>query len=302
MPVLYATLEIGKIQVLSLLSTLFVLVGVNVLYQINIFDINLVVSLVGLGNIIVLALLIFFLREAIVLKIPIDLSLLKDLFFYGVKLSVTNLVFLLSSNIVIFLLKILLDKGFESVGLFSRATAVANIFILIPTSVGPLLYSKWSRIATKNLHFEVEKTLRILFFFSLTCVGGIFLFGEAILLLLYGKDFLPAKSALDVLSISLVFSSITIVITNLFSSVGKPMITLKVFFVSLLVTSLFSVVFIPKLNILGAAISVLAGIVFNSVFLLYWAKREIGLNFFSSFILQKGDIDWFKKSLLAKKA
>lgn len=301
LPTLYVTLDILKIQIVSLFSISFLLVGVVLLYQTRFFDIDLVLSITGFSNLFSLFLLLIFLKKDISFKLNIDVRLMKDMFFYGIKLSATNLVFLLSSNLVIFLLKSLSDNGFESIGLFSRAIAIANMFVLIPSSIGPLIYSKWSSIEKSDLGFEVMKTLRVLLFISFICVIGIYLFGGFILLLLYGEEFVPAKKALDILSVSLIFTSITIVFINLFSSIGKPTITLKVFIISLILSGIIGFLLIPKHDIVGAAISVLIGLIFNAIALFFYAKKEIDYLSLSSLVVQKNDFLLLKRTLLNRK-
>ncbi len=299
-PVLYVSLEVVKIQILSLLSTIIFLIGILFFYQTNYFDINVVISLIGLGNLIPFLLLIFYLRHDINVKINIDYKILKKIFFYGVKLSATNLVFLLSSNLVIFLLKSLSDNGFESIGLFSRATAISNMFILIPTSIGPLIYSKWASTEKEKLIKEVEKTIRLLVFISIFSIAGIIIFGDFILLTLYGREFLPAKVPLIVLSISFVFSSITIVFINFFSSIGNPTITLKIFIWSLFTTGFTGFLLISYFDIIGASLAVLLGVIFNATMLFIFAKKQLNIKVSSSIIVKMSDFKFLLKALKIK--
>lgn len=299
-PVLYVSLEVIKIQILSLLSTILFLIGILFFYHTDYFDINVVISLIGLGNLIPFLLLIFYLRHDINLKIKIDYKILKKIFFYGIKLSATNLVFLLSSNLVVFLLKSLSDNGFESIGFFSRATAISNMFILIPASIGPLIYSKWASVEKDKLIKEVEKTIRLLVFISIFSVAGIIVFGDFILITLYGREFLPAKAPLNVLSISFVFSSITIVFINFFSSIGNPTITLKIFVWSLFITGFAGFFLISYFDIIGASIAVLLGIIFNAIMLFVFAKKQLNIQISSSIIVKWSDFKFFLKALKIK--
>jgi len=297
MPVLYANLEIIKLQILQLSSNLFLLASILFFYLIDCFEINIVISITGISNIVLVAILLFYLRDDLHIKTKMDFILIKELFSFGVKLSATNFVFILSSNIVIFLMQHFLKNGFESVGLFSRASTIANIFLLIPTTLGPLLYSKWSGVSITKLHFEVEKASRILVSISIFCVLITILFGEYFLLLLYGKEFIGAKIVLIILSVTIVFSSIITILTNVFSSIGKPMITLKVFTVSLIITSILAFILIPSFGIEGAAFSVLIGVIYNGFALLYYSQKEINFSLFSSIFIRQNDIILLIKAL-----
>lgn len=301
MPVLYASLEIVRLQVLGFSSTLIMLIGIGILSFFKIFNINQAIILVGLGNILSTIILLYYLRNDIDLSYGIDFKLIKDLFFYGIKISATNFIFILSSNIVIFLIKFIQQTdGFIGIGLFSRATSVANIMMLIPTTLGPLFYSKWSKLSVCKLHLEVEKLMRIIIFIMTICSVLIFLFGDLIIIILYGEEFVAAKTSLSILSISIVFSSITIILSIVFSSIGKPGLVLNIYLKSLIITTIFSFILIPILSIDGAAIAVLLGILFNSILLSYYCKNEINLSIKNSLLISKNDINNLLIALKAK--
>jgi O-antigen/teichoic acid export membrane protein len=289
MPVLYASLEILKLQIIGLISTILLLIAFTLFYFLGSLNVELGIVIVGMVNIVTTVILLFVLRKDINIGLKVNYKVIYDLFSYGVKVSASNLVFILSTNVVIFLLKFLLQDGFEAVGLYSRASAVAGIFILLPATLGPMFYSKWCGVLKGNLHGEIEKTLRVLIFLSFLCAFGTFFFGGQLLLILYGKEFIAAKSALNLLSVSIVFSSISIVLTDMFSSIGKPTVTLKVFVCSLVLTTLFCCILIPFYNINGAAIAVLIGIICNASMLLYLSKKEINLSWEDSLVIKKED-------------
>lgn len=297
MPVLYANLEILKLQVLSLSSTIILLVGVLIVKFIVGVNINSVIVIVGVSNVVATIILFIYLRNDLDIGLKMDFLLLRRLFIFGIKMAATNLVFILSSNIVIFLLKKLLTDGFSAVGLFSRATAIANIFLILPTTLGPLFYSKWSGMENEKLKIEVEFTLKVLITLTTLCAVFTIFFGKYILLLLYGKEFQGASKALAILSISIIFSSISIVLTNVFSSLGKPAVTLKVFAISLVLTVLLSILLIPKYDIEGAAFAMTCGILFNAFSLFYFATKQINISFLNVILIKKDEISKLLGSL-----
>lgn len=290
LPILYIDLDVVKIQVLSLFSTALLLLGLGLLYWLSYINLELVLIIVGISNLLPLLLLFYFLRLFINLKIKLDWTMLKKIFLYGIQISSTNLVFILSSNIVVFLLKYFDPSGFQNIGLYSRATAVANMFIMVPSALGPLLYSKWSATDKDYLHNEVEKAIRILvvmsFLFSFTTA----ILGKYIITFLYGEEFLASYSALVVLSTSMIFTSITLVLVNMFSSIGKPLVILKSFVVSLMISAVISFFLIPLLGIVGAALAVGSGILYNAIYLMVMSKNTVNFNFKESIFIKKEDL------------
>lgn len=297
-PTLYASLDIIKLQILGISSSLILLVGIFLLNLYVKFDINYAIIIVGLSNFSATLILFYFLKNDIDIYIELDLTLIKELFFYGIKISATNFVFILSTNIVVFLIKFFQEnEGFDGIGLYSRATSIANIFILLPTTLGPLFYSKWSFLSSDDIKVEIEKVLRILIFITCFTTLFIFLFGEYIISILYGNEFLKAKISLNILTFSVIFSSVVIVFSNLFSSLGKPEIILKTFSFSLIITFLLALFFVPILSIEGASISVLIGILFNSIILTYYCKKEIGLSLKKSIFITRNDVEYLIKAI-----
>ncbi|HRP89098.1 MAG TPA: polysaccharide biosynthesis C-terminal domain-containing protein [Edaphocola sp.] len=294
LPILYVDLDVIKIQILSVLSGVVLLFGVLLFYFFQQLDINVILAISGFSNFLPFLLLIYYLRNKIDLSIKLDYSLIKKIFIYGVKISATNFVFLLSSNLVIFLLKGQLENGFQEVGLFSRAATIVNMVVLIPSSIAPLIFSKWAGASKDKLGLEVETILRILNTINYLGIITIFLFGEKILILLFGKEFIDAVPALNVMILSIVFSAITIVLMNLYSSIGKPMVILSVFFVSLLITAIVAYFCIPFLNSIGAGLSVMIGVVFNGVVLFILANREVKIKLKKVLIIRTEDIHLLK--------
>ncbi|WP_265427142.1 oligosaccharide flippase family protein [Chryseobacterium sp. YIM B08800] len=301
LPILYIDLDVIKLQILSILSSFLLLTGLVLYYFLGSLNIELVLFLVGISNIVSLLLLIYFIRKQIRLEIKLDFVLLRKIFIYGIKISSTNLVFIFSSNVVVFLLKHYNANGFEDIGLYSRATAIINIFTMLPSSIGPLIYSKWASSKIDVLHIQVEKTIRILTFLSFICFIIVLLGGEFFITFLYGKEFIMAKGALLILCGSIVFTSIILVLTNLFSSIGKPMVTLLTFTISLIITFLFSLILIPIYGIEGAAFSVLIGAIYNAIHLLIVTKKVISINLVKSFIIRKTDIEEIEHLIRFKK-
>lgn len=300
-PVLYATLEVLKYQILGLSSAVIMLIGILIFKSLHLLDVNTTLFIVGISNIFAFILFLTCSGNYFNLKLSTDYLLLKRIIIYGIKISAVNLVFILTSNLVVFLLNLLLEDGFVAIGLFSRATSVVNIFLLFPATIGVLFYSKWASMDKENLHRDVEKVLRLFVFLSIGCFIVVFFGGEYIIRILYGEEFLGAKPALNILQASVVFSSISIVFMNLFSSIGKPVILLKIYITSLIITGVLSFILIPIINIQGAAISVLVGIIYNAFALFYFSKKEIQLSILNSIFIQKEDIVSLWNSLKEKR-
>ncbi|MDM1415687.1 oligosaccharide flippase family protein [Myroides odoratimimus] len=301
LPVLYVNLEVVKLNCISLLTTLVMIISLFFLKYSDIdIDIVIVLKILFLSNAIPFIVLLLSIKHYLSREIRISFSLIKEIFAYGIKISVTNLVFILSSNIVVFLIRLMDNDGFTSVGIYSRAVAIASIFAIIPNTIGPLFYSKWAGMSNNELKLEVEKALR--FLITLSVIGALFLicFGKYIILMMYGKEYLGALASLQILSSSIIFTSVIVIMNNLYTSMGKPERIFKVYFVSLFVTSIISVLLIPLIGSVGAACGVLIGLIFNCIRLFISCKKDIDISYSNSILVSRGDFVLLKKKINKK--
>ncbi len=296
-PMLYLENKIKKIMILNLVPLIIVLIGTVVLFYFKILNVDGILFFWGIGNTIVMLLLINHFLDKINFNVTFKLQKIKKIFFYGIKLSATNLLFVLNSSVIILLLKYFLEDGFTFVGIYSRAVAISSVLMMVPNSIGPLLFSKWAGTKKNQLNKQVEQTQRILIFLSIMLFLFILLGSDLIIQLLYGNKYLSASQPLVILSFSLVFYTITEVLNNLIASKGLAIITLKVFCISFLIILLNAYLLIPKYNINGAAVSILLGSLFNSISLLYFAVKNLGINFRNSLIINNQDFQFILNNL-----
>lgn len=296
-PLLYVENRIKKIMFLNLIPLIFVITGGLVWLNYKNLNINSMLFLWGLGNTIVMFLLIKHFLSQIDLNIVIKKEKVKKIFNYGIKLSATNLLFVLNSSIIVLFIKYLLEDGFKYVGIYSRAVAISSVLMMIPNSIGPLLFSKWASLNEHKLNKQVEQTQRVLMFFSIIVFLLIFLFGNIIIEFLYGDEYLKAVNPLLILSFSLIFYTITEVLNNLFASCGLALITLKIFCISFIIILITSLILIPIYDIIGAAFSILLGSLFNAIALLYFARKKLDIKLRNSLIIKIQDIQFISSQI-----
>jgi len=82
LPILYVDLEVVKVQILSMLSSFIIVMGLSLYYYIEKLDINSVLSIVGITNIVSLFVLIFFLQKDIQLTLRLDFCIIKSVLLY----------------------------------------------------------------------------------------------------------------------------------------------------------------------------------------------------------------------------
>lgn len=170
---------------------------------------------------------------------------------YGSKIIIGNIALILNLQLDILILGIL---SFSSeVGVYSVGIKFSNIILLIPNVVGPILYSHWS---TDDVKLEnVLSVLRPVFQLTFTLAVIVGIFSKFVIPFLYGDEFLNAIWVVWILAFGVGLMSITYVISNVFSTDGRPGVSSMVLWIGLAVNVIFNLIFIPQFGAVGAAIA-----------------------------------------------
>ena len=158
------------------------------------------------------------------------------------------------------------------VGFYNAAVPIALLLSITPelfmSLFFPLItkeYSKKNLLTIKQLSQQVGKWI---FIINLPIFIIIILFPGIFISILFGKEYLVAENALRILSIGALFSSLTLVASNLILMVGKT----KTILINLIGISIFNIILniilVPRYGINGAAFStMLSGIILGMLFL-----------------------------------
>ena len=266
-PVLLANMQVVKNQVVKYISRLVVLFALLLLLLLHIqLEVGLLIALVGMTNVFSLILLGWYLRKEIQWKRPFDVRLLKDLLQWGIKLSGNNVANIVLSSIPVYFLSWFAEREYSLayVGYYTRSSSLLVAGTLLITSVGPLIYAKWSTLQGEMLRSQVRK-------FSVLMLGVCLLISLVliacstwIILLLYGVEFNAAIPVLRILSLTLVFNSLKEVCHAVLSSQGQPLKIMKNLLIGAMVMALLMWFVIPIYGVNGCAFVALAVTAFTT--------------------------------------
>lgn len=296
-PILYARQKVLQVTWVNLLPSIILIVGIICLVVIEKFNVSSVLAIWGIGNFIALVFSLFFHRHNISISEKIKSRVILDVGSYGIKLSASNLLFILISHTSVFFINKISNNGFADVGLYSRAIAISSIVYMIPTAVGPLLFSRWSsNMKKEEYEYEIQKSLRVFntLSFIVVLLGSIF--SNLIIYVLYGVEFLSVQKTLIVLLISLIFQVVSEILNNYLASQGKAILTMYSLLISFIIIIGGNVLLVPIYGINGAAMAVLASSCLNSFVLYYFVAKDIKINIFSNLIIRKEDFEFLIKS------
>jgi O-antigen/teichoic acid export membrane protein len=96
-------------------------------------------------------------------------------------------------------------NGDENVGYYANSMKLIKLIVSVLTALGAILLPRLSKYYNENRNVEfdmmVNKALKVIFVLCIPCMSGVYLLSDNIILLIFGKSFLPAITTMRILSI-----------------------------------------------------------------------------------------------------
>jgi len=237
-------------------------------------------------------------RDYIDLSIKPSLCISRKLAFMGIRLSWADLMVLFNAQVNILIIKYLLED-FQSVGYFSRAQRIAALVVLSGRAIMPMLFSRWASLPQDRLTAHLEKVLRFGTSVSMIIFLAILVFGKWLILIVYGKEFLPALQSLRILVPGAAVYLLSKTLMFLLSSRGVPELSALVLFVGTISNIALSFLLIPQMGISGAAWASTGGSIVLLLLLTLIVRKKYDIKVMHCLYLNKSDIKSLWKSLLS---
>ena len=183
-----------------------------------------------------------------------DLHLFRSNLSYGARAYVAALISFLVMRIDVFLIQAV--QGTEQVGLYSVAVALADILLILSTTVGQLAFPRLAAMKDDADRRSLTKRL-FLGATGATLVAGILaipLSGPAITLL-FGPSFAGSRDAFVWLLPGVLFLAGYSLLANYFAAVGMPAIVVVAPLVGLLLNIPLLLLLLPIAGLIGASVA-----------------------------------------------
>lgn len=198
-------------------------------------------------------------RHFIDFKIKHKLDLkkhLKPIFTLFAMNAAINIYTVLDSTMLGFI------KGDEAVGIYTAATKINRIVIMMITSISSILLPRLSYYA-KNKNNEdflkiSNKALNFAMLLSIPCALGLSVLSEPITLLFSGKEYISSIQVMKIMNPVIIFISLSNLTGNqILMSVGKEKKVLFSVVIGAITNFTLNSIFIPRYGAIGAAIGTL---------------------------------------------
>ena len=300
-----AWLNVKHILIADILPSIIMVAGALVLWVLKELDTGWALSIYATGNLLSLLTLLYGIKRSISTKTTVSLRLIKRALSIGWKLLASNVFQVLTPAlaVLVFRYKTMDAQGFGIVGLYTRASALCGLAMLLPSTFGPLLYSKWSSLVGDEQNRNFEFVVRMSIAYGATIAALLLVFGRYALLVVYGKEYIQAQQAIYSLIPSILLFGAVSAFINYFASIGKPGVTAVLLAISSAVTIVLTSILVPKIGLLGPGTALSISQLFIIIVFVVLARKSRRINISSALILKRDDLSLLfsqmKKSLIS---
>jgi O-antigen/teichoic acid export membrane protein len=147
------------------------------------------------------------------------------------------------------------SKEISDIGFYSVSVNVAELVLIIPSAIGTVLFPHFTGLMRHEQKEKMAQSGRINFFIGLSGSILIAIIAYPFILIVFGKQFLPAMGPLLLLLPGILAMTLNYSYSNYINSIGKPMIGTIFFAIGLVVNILINYFLIPVYGMWAAAVS-----------------------------------------------
>ncbi len=229
-------------------------------------------------------------------KLTLRFVVIKDLFAYGLKMYLPNVIQYLQYRSDMLLVAYFLTP--IEVGYYALAVNLVEILRKIPTTTASLLFPRAARLSASEAVALTAKTCRNVFFIILVLFIPFYFAVRFIVIPIVGDAYIPILSPFLILIPSMFGVCILHLLMIYFYGRGKPTIVLRSVVLGLLLNVILNLILIPRLGISGAALaSVISYIACAVLLALAFVRINKGVSYRDLIVLDKKDLVFYLKLL-----
>jgi len=217
-----------------------------------------------------------------------DFSVLKGSLLYGIRAQPGVLMNFFNRRLDLFVINFFLTAS--DVGLYVVGVALAELLWNLPNAVGLTLFPK---IASSGEDEGREFTCKVArnLIFAMVVGGGILaLLGRPLLLIFFGREFLPSLAPFVVLLPGVVFLGVAKVMSSNFHGRGKPQYGTYITIFSVTLTITLDLLLIPRMGIIGAAFASTVAYAGAGILSVLWFVKQSGASMNEVLIVRWNEI------------
>ena len=297
---LLIAIEARRLSVMAVASMLGGVVLILVLVLVGWFGVDQAIMCFVLAVVVGLVLGIHWTRRHWDFSVRPQWSVFGRLLRMGIRQSWADLMVLVNAQLSVMLIKLLLDD-FDSVGYFDRGQRVALLVVTAGQAVLPLLFSRWASLSENEIAAHVERVMRFVSTCGLLAITGILITGKWVILIMYGREFLPAVVPMMILVPGAVLYLLSRTLMQLLGSRGVPELAAAGLMISSAANAVLTWALISRMDIAGAAWASVAANLVLLGFILMIIRRRFGVRVTRCWFMSRRDVAGIRTALLSKR-
>ena len=222
------------------------------------------------------------------LRLGWKLSLIRDMFGFGIKGYLTALLNLGNTRFDNLVLTVL--TSVTAVGFYSVAQSVTELTWQLPLAVSVVLFPATAAISHQSGAEVSARVCRQVIFVEAICLVMIGIGARILVVFVFGPAYLPAVQALQLLLPGAVGYTVYKTLYSYMLGTGKPSIGIVSTGVSLTATVVLDILLIPRMGIEGAAITSSIAYCLNGCIILIAFTVVTRINPFKTLVVDPSDI------------
>lgn len=225
-----------------------------------------------IGTILIILMLFFIIFTGKKNTVKFEMPIFKDMFIYGLKNQVTNIIQLTNYRLSIFIINSYLPLS--QVGIYTNSLALGETMWQIPGSIATVIYPMTASAENKlSIKDFINKVTRVTLYLVIFCSIVLVFISKPLVVLLLGKDFIETAYALILLLPGISIFSVSKIISNYLAGIGEVMKNTIASSISCIATIILNLTLIPTIGIRGAAIATsISYVIFTTVVLFYYLR------------------------------
>lgn len=237
--------------------------------------------------------------KKLAIKIKVDLKLAREMYDYGMKAQIGNLVQMINYQLDVFVVNAYCNTSL--VGIYTIAVYIGQTLWKITGSVSTIIFPMAaSSTDEKEMYRFSNMVTRITFTLILILSVFMALLSRPVIIFVFGRSFAYASTSLLLLLPGISIFSISNILAQHLAGIGKVKYNMISSIISAVITVVLDFTLIPSMNIIGASLtSSLSYITFTIITLIFYMK-ESGSNLSDIIIIKKEDYLMIKDACIKK--
>ncbi len=229
-------------------------------------------------------------------QLAVEWSTLKRSFSFGIRLYPGNIAQFLNYRLDVFLVGFFLTPS--DVGFYTIATSLAEKLWELPLAINTVLLHRVAKAEDRDqANISTARVSRVVALSVGVMCLLVMALGYPLILILYGRAYLPAVPALLALMPGIWFLGVGKLMATHLSASGRPEVGTIGAVISLTVTLALNILLIPKVGIVGAAIASSASYILATSFFIMTFLRVTSLRLKDVVIIRREDLELLYRAM-----